>query len=306
MFKVLSGKIEADILFFSPSYVVAVLIAIKDPNDKQKMERAADLVSKQQRYKNITHNVRKIPHTLEWLCPKQGSHVNSIDSLLHSDDLLKESSIKGKTIPLKEKFESCLQKRNVVKWEGVVKKIKSDWQGTITFKRYIDVHFVPHSILLSKPAIGDTVLFHLSFDWHGPRAWSVRRVADSNSYRKSSENQDSDSADESDSEKHGDKNVYNVPTPIWCTAVEEREETTWSHYVDEHMMGVIKSLMVNKGYGFVSHPDVEGGLYFRLEDVQSSASHIEELMVLEFHVAYVNEKVRATNIHLLEVGVQCQ
>ena len=115
------------------------------------MERAAELVSKQQRYKNARNDVRKIPHTLEWLCPKQGSHVNSIDSLLHSDDLLKESSIKGKEIPRKDKFESCLQKRNVVKWRGVVKKIKSDWQGTITFNRYIDVHFVPQTRGGSRP-----------------------------------------------------------------------------------------------------------------------------------------------------------
>ena len=274
------------------------------------MERAAELVSKQQRYKNARNDVRKIPHTLEWLCPKQGSHVNSIDSLLHSDDLLKESSIKGKEIPRKDKFESCLQKRNVVKWRGVVKKIKSDWQGTITFNRYIDVHFVPQTIRLSKPAIGDTVSFHLSFDWHGPRAWSVQRVADSNSYRKlsylSDSDQYSDSEDERDDIKHSDKDIYNVPTPLWCTPVEEREETTWNHYVNQHMMGVIETLIANKRYGFISHPDVEGGLYFRLEDVQSSASHIEELMVLEFRVACMNEKVRAADIYLLEVSAQCK
>lgn len=273
------------------------------------MERAAELVSKQQRYKNARNDVRKIPHTFEWLCPKHGSHVNSIDSLLHSDDLLKGNSIRGKEIPLKDKFESCLQKKDVVKWTGVVKKIKSDWQGTITFNRYIDVHFVPQSIRLSKPAIGDTVSFHLSFDWHGPRAWSVQRVADSNSYKNSSylsdSDQDFDSGDERDNEMHS--NNYNVPTPLWCTEMEEeREEKTWNHYVNEHMMGVIETLDVNGRFGFIVHPDVEGGLFFRLKDVQSFASHIEELMVLEFRVVCVDEKACATDIRLVEVGVQCQ
>jgi hypothetical protein len=286
------------------SYVVAVLIAIKDPNDRQKMEKAAE-VSKQQRYKYTRNDVRKIPHTLEWLCPKERTHVNSIDSLLHSDDLLKESSIKGKEIPLKDKFESCLRKRNVARWDGVVKRIKSDWQGTITFHRYIDVHFVPNSIRSSKPAIGDTVSFHLSFDWHGPRAWSVMRIADSNCYRKpshlSDSSQNSDSIDESDDEVQDRWRVYNVPVPFWATNVDDCEENSWNHYVDQQMTAVVVTLRVEERFGFISHPDVEDNLYFSLNDCSVD---VRLLMILKFHVAYVNGKMRAVDIGVPKVRIQ--
>ncbi len=266
------------------------------------MEKAADLVSKQQRYKYTRNDQRKIPHTLEWLCPKQGTHVNSVDSLLHSDDLLNEDSIKGKGIPLKDKYESCLRKKNVARWEGVVKRIKSDLQGTITFHRYIDVHFVPQSIRLSKPAIGDSVTFHLSFDWHGPRAWSVMRIADTNSYRKASSGQSSDDTEESDEEEQDHKNVYYMPAPLWCTPINEsREANSWNDYVGKQMTGVVTTVRIEDRYGFLCHPDVEGGLYFSLNDVWVN---IRQLMILKFHVANdVNGKLRAVDIDIPKVGV---
>ena len=82
-------------------------------------------------------------------------------------------------------------------------KIKSDCQGTITLHRFIDVHFVPQSTQSSKPAIGDTVSFYLPFDWHGPRAWSVVRCADSKSNRKTDYSESSDSSDEDDGDDEG-------------------------------------------------------------------------------------------------------
>ena len=87
-------------LCFYFSYVIAVLIAIKDPSDEQRMKRTVDLVENQQRYKSSRKDVRKITHTLEWLYPKNGRHINSIDSLRHSDDLLKEHPTGRKEIPL--------------------------------------------------------------------------------------------------------------------------------------------------------------------------------------------------------------
>ncbi|XP_028397256.1 uncharacterized protein LOC114521065 isoform X2 [Dendronephthya gigantea] len=241
------------------NYVVAVLIALKDPNDDQKMQRAAELVKKQQRNKSAGDS-RKIHNTLEWLCPKQGSHVNSIDSLLLSDDLLKDSWVKGKEIPLKERLESCLRKKNVSRWDGVVEKIKNDWHGTIKFRGHIDVYFLPQSIRSSKPAIGDTVSFHLSFDWHGPRAWSVERVADRNAYKKTSYLSDS-GTEGSDDEKDGQATGYNAPRPLYFTNLEDNdsEENTWSHYVDKQMIGTVTA-MKEEGYGFISHPDVEDHL----------------------------------------------
>ena len=281
---------------------MAVLSAIKDPNDRQKMEKAAELVSKQQRYKNTTNDRRNIPQTLEWLCPKEGSHINSIDSLLHSDDLLKENSMKGKGIPLKDKFESCLRKRNVARWEGVVRRIKSDWQGTITFHRHIDVHFVPQSIRSSKPAIGDTVSFHLSFDWHGPRAWSVMRIADSSS-RKKSAGYESEHTDESDEEEQRQETIFKlpVPTPLWFTHVEETEAKTWNDYIGQQLTGVVCTLRVENMCGFLSHPDVEGDLYFNLNECHHP---VRKLMILKFCVTNdENNKMRAASIGIPTVGI---
>lgn len=273
--------------------------AIKDPNDKQKMEKAVELVSNQQLYKNTRKDARKIPQTLEWLCPKNGKHVNSIDSLLHSDDLLKETPIKGREIPLKDKFENSLRKMNVVRWEGVVKKIKSDWIGTITFRKHIDVHFVPNSIRSSRPALGDTVSFHLSFDWNGPSAWSVMRDADSYSRGKATGNQSSDDSDGTDDEGHGQQNNYNIPTPLWSVNMEENEEKSWKNYVGKQMIGVVVNLCEEERFGFVAHPDVEGSLYFSLNDFSYG---IRLLMILKFRVAVVDGKSRAHDIDIAKVG----
>ena len=268
------------------------------------MQKAAELAKKQQRNKNARDDSRKMPNALEWLFPKQGSHVNSIDSLLLNDDLVKDTYVRGKEIPYRDRLEDCLRKKNVFRWIGIVDKMRGDWHGTIKFRGYIDVYFLPWHVWPSKPAVGDNVSFHLSFDWHGPRAWSVTRVADSNTRQKSSYSSDSGS-DDSDDEKESQATGYYVPPPLYQAKSEDDdcEEITWSHYVDKQMIGVVTALN-GKGYGFISHPNVDDEIFFHLSDVDLSADQIDRFMILKFRVCFDNykRKVRAANIHTPKVG----
>ena len=78
-------------LFFS--YVVNALIALRDPHDSEKRERMKNL-----RGAGKKHKIDKVVIPQEWLHPREAKHINSVDSLLHHDDLVKDTNAVSKVI----------------------------------------------------------------------------------------------------------------------------------------------------------------------------------------------------------------
>ena len=201
---------------------------MKDPKDKEKMKKAAELVNRQHRRKSSREEVSKFPH-IEWLRPKEGRHINSIDSLLHNDDLLKKEKTQPhpphQRWPRKEVIERCLREFNVARWDGVVKDIRSDWHGTISFKNHIDVYFVPQNVRTGTPTMGDTVNFYLSFDWNSPRAWSVTRSVDSNVGKGTKYNRESlSSSSENEEDESGRQTIVSSPLSHACIPDKSKDD----------------------------------------------------------------------------------
>ena len=157
---------------------MTILEALGDTDDTEKMKRANECVIELlQERKSLKSNSLKSSLPVEWLCPKNGLHINSLDSLLSHEDLVKDY-LQGKN-PLnqnragKETIEKELFEKDITKWEGVISEISSDLKGTISFKKHIRVSFAPVNVQPSMPNEGDEVRFCLAFHWTGPCAWSV-------------------------------------------------------------------------------------------------------------------------------------
>lgn len=291
------------------SYVVCLLIALKDSKDREKMEKAADLVKQQQRKKYSRKEASKFPH-VEWLHPEVGRHINSIDSLLYNDDLLKvpsQSSLAHQRRLGRDIIERCLREKNVARWEGVVKDIRSDWQGTIAFHGYIDVHFVPQNVRLSIPAKGDTVNFYLSFDWNGPSAWSVMRSVDSTVLRSFPRNifNGESSRSGSENEEETDSQII-VSSPLHRVYIpeEEEDENDWEHRNGKRMTGVVVSIHPEKGFGYLAHPRVSDRLWFHFSAILND-EEITKHIVLGFRVEKLDGKFRAADICVMKVNIIC-
>ena len=289
---------------------------MKDPNDKEKMKKAAELVNRQHHRKSSKEEVSKFPH-MEWLRPKVDQDINSIDSLLHNDDLLKKEKTQPhpphQRWPRKEVIERCLREFNVARWDGVVKDIRSDWHGTISFKSYIDVYFVPQNVRPDRPAIGDTVHFYLSFDWNGPSAWSVNRSGEPNvrkssryTREKSYSNNENEVEEEDDEEEETNIQVV-VSAPLYSACIpEQNEEEDWEQYVDKRMTGAVVQMFSERGFGYVSHPRLSSNLWFHVNQhlpITFCEEGITKYMVLEFIVKRTSDgKLCANNIHVMEVN----
>lgn len=288
------------------SYVINFMIAMKDPKDRDKREMAENIIKRQQGKKFKRKEDSVLP--IEWLCAKD-RHINSIDSLLHHDDLVKETDKRDKKVrdkqPGRDVIEGFLFEKNVIKWEGVVKEIHRDWQGTIVFKKHFEVRFVPQNVQPSMPMTGETVQFCLSFDRLGLMAWAVVRVIQNNVPSRvletvsSEEESCSENENDDDDEEVIDTTIFNQQSRI------ETTNKLWEDYNGQRMQGVVVSINSKKGFGRLEHPNVSGDLFFHasqlVKPVKSLKGEIWKYMVLEFKVEKLTERTRAADIHVLTV-----
>ena len=299
-------------LLIAFSSVVNVLIALKDPKDREKMAVAEKLIKEQEGKKFDKRAGAILP--LEWLHCKDKHHINSIDSLLNHDDLVKEISKSfragGKLRPGREVIEGSLYEKQVTKWEGTVKEIKSDWHGTIVFKDHLDVRFVPVSVQPSLPKRGETVRFNLAFDRRGLSAWSVVREFNQLKRLPDLVSCDEDSYSENIEDDEDMDNVTMAPAPLYSTEIpEEKRVPVWDDYIEEsmqeRMQGVVVLTNVEKGFGILKHPDVTDRLFFHasqlVNPVKSLEGTITKYMILEFTVEKLSDRTRAANIRVLKV-----
>ena len=284
---------------------------MKDPNDREKMAVA---LKRQQGRKYDKKEEVVLP--LEWLhCGKDSHHINSVDSLLNHDDLVKETSksskVRGKRRPGREVIEGSLFEKKVTKWEGIIKEIKTNWHGTIVFKDYLEVRFVPMNVQRSNrslPSTGATVRFCLGFDWHGLSAWFVTCAVE-HQPRRLPEIVSSDEDTSNENDQKDTENEISGPLPLDLVDIPEERREFWEDYNGKRMQGVVISTNSEKGFGFLRHPDVlDVQLFFHASQLVSPVMSLEgtilKYMTLEFIVENVSEKARATNISVLKVRLR--
>ena len=139
-------------------------MALKDPFDHQKMDKAVELTEQQcKRYNKQEYSV--LPY--EWLQPKGRENITSIDCLRQHDDLIKRTNISSKSI------EDYLYHEHIMEWKGTITNVYSARRGTITFKERLPVQFIPENVSPFMPSLNDEVTFCLSFDGFGLSAWRV-------------------------------------------------------------------------------------------------------------------------------------
>lgn len=303
--------------------MIAVLIALKDPKDKEKMEKACKAIDKMKRKRD---NIRKLGtaspvHSLplEWLNPKEGRHINSIDSLLHHDDLVKEylncdsNRSSTQTRVGREIIERALFERDIQKFLGEVGSIEADWKGKIYLNNHIQVHFIPSNVTPSMPSTGNTVKFVLSFGLNGPQAWAVVCQPGMDKARKAenirpvkelgTENQSSDpeSCDEEDVEIYTEGPLYRKIIPKNLT---QRSKSEWEAHVGEQLQGIVVSTNTN-GNGHIQEPTIPETLFFHAAQMVPPLSSLKDLpdnTVVSFTVGKTESRtVRATNVQVIEV-----
>lgn len=304
--------------FFNFSYVIAVLIALKDPTDKEKMEKACKAIEEMQRKRYVKRTgtasqVHSLP--LEWLHPKEGRHINSVDSLLHHDDLVKEylncssnTSIRQTRVG-REIIERALFERDIKTFQGEVGAIEADWKGKIYLKRYIPVHFIPSNVTPSMPSTGDTVRFALSFGLNGPQAWSVVCQPGMAKARKA-ENirpvKELDTEDQSSGLESGEEDdiEIHVEKPLFRKHIPPRSQSDWEVHVGKPLQGIV-SFTSTKGYGKIQNPAITGKLFFHASQIVPPVSSLKDLpdnAVVSFIVDKTDSRgVRATNVQVMKV-----
>lgn len=281
-----------------------MLIALQDPHDDEKR----DTVEKIQKAKEKCAEKRfKKDHVVipqEWLNPKNGLHINSIDSLLHHEDL-----VEGKNG--REVVEGCLREKRVKRWKGEVTDAHKLWIGTITFRKNFEVRFIPQNVQTRMPKQGETVSFCLGFDSFGLSAWWVRhdddhrRPVDEVKTFLNRTNEDDSSSDKDEDVKDETTKFNSIPNP---TTIDKRNNT-WSSFIGQRLQGVVVLSISERGHGRLKHPQITGVLYFHAaqlaEPVITLKGRIEKLTVLEFRVWKVitegKERIRAYDISVVKV-----
>ena len=305
------------------SFVVHVLIALKDPSDRGKMDIAEKLTKHQQSKKYSKKEDFILP--FEWLHPKKGRHIESIDCLLHQDDLIKGTSFSSKSDKRKP-IEGSLFEKNITQWEGTITAVRSDWQGTITFKGRLPVRFVPLNAQPSMPSLGDTVKFCLSFDGFGLSAWRVIREAGTQPSDLSDiVCRDDDSSSEYSEQEDMQEGFevapslrsIDIPEPDEKQGLDEHKDQVrqdravskkrikWDEYNEQRMQGVVTSTNPEMGYGFIENADIRDKLFFHASQLRVPVKDLEgnivKDMLLDFKVEKLTERTRAADIRVLEV-----
>ena len=295
------------------SYVVAILEALGDPNDTEKMKRAGECVAelpwKRKSSKSEGNSLNpSVP--VEWLHPKNGRHINSLDSLLCHEDLVKEY-LQGNT-PLNQKrvdkeiIENALFQKSITKWKGVVSEISSDWKGMISLKKHINVSFVPVNVRPRMPSKGDEVRFCLAFHWMGPCAWDV--VWQTRATEEVTRSQEEDTGSETSDTDEEETLLPLVPEPLYRQAVraekdfvgvEGKNAYRWNQCLDSKKQGIIFKLHSSNGYGWIYHPDFNDDLFFHAKQIVPSVdslNSIEVFTVVSFTVGKTEKGPQAMNI----------
>lgn len=293
-------------------------MALKDPSDKEKMEKACKAIEEMQRKRFVkkpgtASQVHSLP--LEWLNPKEGRHINSVDSLLHHEDLVKEylncnsNTSTRQTRVGREIIERALFERDITTFQGEVGSIEADYKGKIYLKRYIPVHFIPSNVTPGMPSTGDTVKFALSFGFNGPQAWSVvcqpgmakARKAENIRPVKELDTQEQSSGTESSGED--DTEIY-VEKPLYRKHIPQRSHPEWEEHVGKALQGIV-SFTSTKGYGKIRYPAITEGLFFHASQIVPPVSSLKDLpdnAVVSFTVDKTESRgVRATNVQVVEV-----
>ena len=301
-----------------------VLIALKDPFDRVKMDKAEKLTKQQQSKRYNKREDFVLP--FEWLQPKNGRHIESIECLLHHDDLIKGANISKSD--KRKPIEGSLFEKNITQWEGTITAVRSDWQGTITFKNRLPVRFVPLNAQPSMPSQGDTVKFCLSFDGFGLSAWRVVREAGMQSTDLSDiVSRGDDSASEYSENEDVEENFHVAPSlssisiqqPDKSLSLDDhkdherrdravskkRTKTHWDECNEQRMLGVVSFTNPEMGFGFIENADIEDKLFFHAAQlkvpVKNLEGNIEKDMLLDFKVEKLTDKTRAADIRVLEV-----
>lgn len=319
-----TGRRSPNALFYN--YVVGILEALSDPNDTEKMKRANECVKELQHKRRLrSKGISQDPSLpVEWLHPKEGRHINSLDSLLNHEDLVRDY-LKGATPRHpdragKEIIEKALFQKSITKWEGVVSEISSDWKGIISLKRHINVSFVPVNAQPFMPNQGDEVHFCLAFHWTGPTAWGVfcppgvakAQKAVARSAITFPTHPEEDDSDSETSEKGDEEDLLPlVGESLYTQAVKSRQNVLaeneksyqWSHYLDQEMQGIILKRFSERGYGGIFHPNFQGNLFFHAKQIVppvDSLDSIELYCVVSFTVGESEKGPRAMNIKTVE------
>ena len=262
---------------------------------------------------------------LEWLHPKNGRHIESIDCLLHNDDLIKGTDISSKSDKRKP-IEGSLFEKNITQWKGTITAVRSDWQGIITFKGRLPVRFVPISAQPSMPSLGDTVKFCLSFDGFGLSAWRVMREAGTKSSTLSDiVSRDDDSSSEYSEQEDVEEHFLvapslcsiDIPEPYekqgWGEHKDEqppdravsKKRTKWDDYDKQRMQGVVTTTNTETGFGFIKNPYIEDQLFFHASQLRVPVKDLEgnivKDMLLDFKVEKLTKRTRAADICVLKV-----
>ena len=305
------------------SYVVAILEALNDPNDTEKMKTANECVTELQHKRRLPRSkgISQDPSLpLEWLHPKEGRQINSLDTLLYHEDLVRDY-LKGATPRNpnrsgKEIIEKALFQKSITKWEGVVSEISSDWKGTISLKKRINVSFVPVNAQPFMPNEGDEVRFCLAFHWTGPTAWGVFCQAGHAKSHKAAARSTvtfrthpgEDDSDSETSDKGDEEDLSPLVGPsLHMKTVRPRQEVLadnddsykWSHKLDQEMQGIILKRFSESGYGKIFHPKFQENLFFHAKQIVppiDSLDSIELYTVVSFTVGKTERGPRAMNI----------
>lgn len=301
---------------------MAILEALSDPHDTEKMKRATECVKELLRKRSPrSKGVLQDPSLpIEWLHPKQGRHINSLDSLLYHEELVREylktTALQGQKRAGKEIIEKALFQEKITKWEGVVDEIINDWKGTISFQKRINVSFVPVNVQPYMPNEGDEVQFCLAFNWTGPFAWYVvcppglakaqkagARSANSLPIYSEEDNVDMETSEEGDEQDLlplvGKSLHRQIVRPQRKVKADDVEVDQWGCHLAEEMQGIIVQVLPVKGYGRIHHPNFEERLFFHAKQIVppvDNLSSIEVYSVVSFTVGKTEKGPRAMNI----------
>ena len=305
---------------------MAILEALSDPKDTEKMTKANECVKELQHKRRFSRSkgVSQDPSLpIEWLHPKTGRQVNSLDSLLYHEDLVRDY-LKGATPQHrqrggKEIIEKALYQENITKWEGVVSEISSDWKGSISLKNHLSVSFVPVNVQSHMPNEGDEVRFCLAFHWTGPNAWYVvcqpgvakNRKAVARSVNPFPMNREEDDSGSETSEKGDDDDLLPLVGESLHTqtvrtqqnvSVEEDGGNQWDLCLEQEMQGIIFKRFPEGGYGRIYHPNFQSSLFFHAKQMVPPVDSLESIdlySVVSFTVGKSARGTRAMNINIV-------
>lgn len=320
-----TGRKSPNALFYN--YVIAILEALSDPNDTEKMKKANDCVREMQRKRKLpkSRGVSQDPSLpVEWLHPKEGRHIDSLGSLLYHEDLvrdyLKKATLQHQERAGKEIIDKALFQKNITRWEGVVSEKISDWKGIISLKKHISVSFVPINVQPFIPNQGEEVSFCLAFHWTGPYAWYVICGPGAAKAKKagarssvalpidpSHHDSDSEGSDKSDDEDLlplvGQALHTKTVTKGVTVSAENHEGFDWRRYLDQEMQGIIFKRFPDAGHGRIYHPEFKDCLFFHAKQIVppvDSLNAIELYSVVSFTVGKTEKGPRAMNIETVE------